>query len=71
MSIKLNYNKCMNIESYLFVYIHTIMPTTTAPRIQRLNYIGSKYQLLDWVTDFIKEKTGFDSFKNKIGRAHV
>ena len=29
------------------------MPTTTAPRIQRLNYIGSKYQLLDWVTDFI------------------
>ena len=41
------------------------MPTTTAPRIQRLNYIGSKYQLLDWVTDFIKEKTGFDSFKNK------
>jgi adenine-specific DNA-methyltransferase len=34
-------------------------------RIQRLNYIGSKYQLIGWLTDFMKEKTGFASFENK------
>ena len=40
--------------------------TATAPaRIQRLNYIGSKYQLIGWLTDFMKEKTGFASFENK------
>ena len=41
--------------------------TTTAPpaKIHRLNYIGSKYQLLGWLTDFMKEKTGFASFENK------
>lgn len=41
---------------------------TAAPppaKIQRLNYIGSKYQLLGWLTDFMKEKTGFTSFQNK------
>lgn len=40
---------------------------TTAPpaKIQRLNYIGSKYQLLGWLTDYMKEKTGFASFQNK------
>jgi adenine-specific DNA-methyltransferase len=40
-------------------------PTTTPSTIQRLNYIGSKYQLLGWLTDFMKEKTGFTSFKDK------
>lgn len=39
-------------------------PTTTTT-VQRLNYIGSKYQLLGWLTDFMKEKTGFTSFKDK------
>ena len=34
-------------------------------RIQRLNYIGSKYQLIGWLTDFMKDKTGFASFENK------
>ena len=34
-------------------------------KIQRLNYIGSKYQLLGWLTDYMKEKTGFTSFQNK------
>ena len=41
---------------------------TTAPppaKIHRLNYIGSKYQLLGWLTDYMKEKTGFTSFQNK------
>lgn len=44
------------------------MTTAAAPppaKIQRLNYIGSKYQLLGWLTDFMKEKTGFTSFQNK------
>jgi adenine-specific DNA-methyltransferase len=34
-------------------------------KIHRLNYIGSKYQLLGWLTDYMKEKTGFTSFQNK------
>jgi adenine-specific DNA-methyltransferase len=41
---------------------------TTAPppaKIHRLNYIGSKYQLLGWLTDYMKEKTGFTTFRNK------
>jgi adenine-specific DNA-methyltransferase len=40
----------------------------TAPppaKIHRLNYIGSKYQLLEWLTNYMKEKTGFTTFKNK------
>ena len=35
-------------------------------KIYRLNYIGSKFQLLGWITDNIKEKTGWTSFANKI-----
>jgi adenine-specific DNA-methyltransferase len=34
-------------------------------KICRLNYIGSKFQLLEWVTSSIKEKTGFESFNDK------
>jgi adenine-specific DNA-methyltransferase len=44
------------------------MTTATAPppaKIHRLNYIGSKYQLLEWLTNYMKEKTGFASFENK------
>ena len=33
-------------------------------KIQRLNYIGSKFQLLEWLTSNIQEKTGLNSFKN-------
>jgi len=33
--------------------------------IKRLNYIGSKYQLLDWITHTITSKTGWESFENK------
>ena len=25
-------------------------------KVNRFNYIGSKFQLLDWITNFIKEK---------------
>jgi adenine-specific DNA-methyltransferase len=41
--------------------IHEIMPE----KIYRLNYIGSKFQLLDWITNNMKEKTGWTSFANK------
>jgi len=33
--------------------------------IIRLNYIGSKFQLLNWLDEKIKEKTGWASFENK------
>jgi len=33
-------------------------------KVNRLNYIGSKFQLLDWITNFMKEKIG--SFEDKI-----
>lgn len=34
-------------------------------KIYRLNYIGSKFQLLDWIEEQIKEKTGLASFQDK------
>ena len=34
-------------------------------KVCRLNYIGSKYQLLDWITQNIKERTGWTSFEGK------
>ena len=37
----------------------------TQPAPNRLNYIGSKYTLLDWIDTFVLEKTGWDSFANK------
>ena len=43
-------------------------PAAAAPppaKIHRLNYIGSKYQLIGWLTDYMKEKTGFTTFENK------
>lgn len=33
-------------------------------KINRLNYIGSKFQLLDWLTENIEEKTGLQNFKD-------
>lgn len=35
------------------------------PKIHRLNYIGSKFKLLDWITENIKEKTCWASLANK------
>ena len=44
----------------------TSITTEVLPeKIYRLNYIGSKYQLLDWITSNMKEKTGWSSFANK------
>jgi adenine-specific DNA-methyltransferase len=34
-------------------------------KVNRLNYIGSKFQLLDWLDSNIKEKTGWASFAGK------
>lgn len=45
-----------------------IIPVTSEvlpEKIYRLNYIGSKFQLLDWITNNMKEKTGWTSFANK------
>jgi adenine-specific DNA-methyltransferase len=38
---------------------------TNIDNIIRLNYIGSKYQLLDWLTETINEKTGWSTFHQK------
>jgi adenine-specific DNA-methyltransferase len=38
-------------------------PATVHSDIRRLNYIGSKYQLLDWITTTILSKTGWDSLE--------
>jgi adenine-specific DNA-methyltransferase len=41
-------------------------PTTVEiPKIKRLNYIGSKFQLLDWITLNILEHTKWTSFEDK------
>ena len=43
-----------------------VMPKTTSnEKIHRLNYIGSKFLLLDWITSSMKEKTGWESFVDK------
>lgn len=42
-------------------YLDTVLPE----KIHRLNYIGSKFQLLDWITSNMKEKTGWSSFATK------
>ena len=33
--------------------------------VQRLNYIGSKFKLLDWITESILNQTGWTSFEGK------
>lgn len=42
-----------------------LTPEVLPEKIHRLNYIGSKFQLLDWITETIKEKTGWSSFTDK------
>jgi len=53
-------------KAELITLLETPPPTSTAKgKVQRLNYIGSKYLLLDWLTENIQEKTGWTSFNNK------
>ncbi len=41
------------------------VPPPPVSAVRRLNYIGSKFQLLDWLTENIKTETGWNSFENK------
>lgn len=46
----------------------TLVPLNTLVKrdsVYRLNYIGSKFQLLNWILASIKSKTGWQSFSNK------
>ena len=62
-----NFEKCKNTvsntasKSSNYIDNCNVLPE----KIYRLNYIGSKFQLLDWITSNMKEKTGWDSFANK------
>lgn len=70
----IKYCKEKNIKSYssktkneiieMLVFL-TDISNTIPEKIHRLNYIGSKFQLLDWISTNIKEKTGWCSFENK------
>jgi adenine-specific DNA-methyltransferase len=46
--------------------IHNPTTIVEIPKIKRLNYIGSKFQLLDWITQHILEHTKWTSFEDKI-----
>lgn len=43
----------------------TFTKNVAMDNILRLNYIGSKFQLINWLVEEIKEKTGWASFENK------
>jgi len=43
----------------------TKVTATNSEKVCRLNYIGSKFQLLDWITQSIIEKTGWLCLKDK------
>jgi adenine-specific DNA-methyltransferase len=45
--------------------IHNPTTIVEMPKIKRLNYIGSKFQLLDWITLNILEHTKWSSFDDK------
>lgn len=49
-------------EANPIVDVPVLKPT---PKVLRLNYIGSKYQLLDWIYEQILAKTGFDTLAGK------
>jgi len=42
-----------------------IQPPLVVQKICRLNYIGSKFQLLEWISGIMKEKTGWQQFSGK------
>ena len=47
------------------VITQVVPPAAAAPVVHRLNYIGSKFQLLEWMTGIMREKTGWDGFNGK------
>jgi len=62
-----NFEKCKNTASESSNDIDNKQTSITLlpEKIYRLNYIGSKFQLLDWIASNMKDKTGWDSFANK------
>jgi adenine-specific DNA-methyltransferase len=62
-----NIEECKNTKSESSNDIDNKQTSITVlpEKIYRLNYIGSKFQLLDWIASNMKEKTGWDSFANK------
>ena len=46
--------------------IEMLLDVSEPEKIYRLNYIGSKFQLINWIHLEIMNKTGFNSFENKI-----
>jgi adenine-specific DNA-methyltransferase len=50
-----------NNDTIIVPIISEVLPE----KFHRLNYIGSKFQLLDWITTNMKEKTGWSSFDNR------
>ena len=67
------YSGKKNAEIQQMILAKTTQPTPsliietneTNAKIHRLNYIGSKFQLLDWLSANILEKTGWSSFSGR------
>ncbi len=47
------------------VIVNTTPPQQPPAKVCRLDYIGSKYKLIDWLDESIKAKTGWSSLQNK------
>lgn len=45
--------------------ISHVFETPKEEKVTRLNYIGSKFQLLDWLTEHIKKNAKIEDFKDK------
>lgn len=52
-------------KEYILALLSGNITNLQPEKIYRLNYIGSKFQLLDWITQNIKDKTGWVSFEDK------
>jgi adenine-specific DNA-methyltransferase len=63
---KSQYTKKLEYTKHIKGCLKSNEPVLSVPdKVYRLNYIGSKFQLLDWITEIIKDKTGWTSFINK------
>jgi adenine-specific DNA-methyltransferase len=52
-------------KSELLALLGAAPPAPPTDRVIRLNYIGSKFQLLDWISATMLAKTGWADFKGK------
>jgi adenine-specific DNA-methyltransferase len=62
---KSQYTKKLEYTKHIKGCLKNDEPVALPDKVYRLNYIGSKFQLLDWITEIIKDKTGWTSFVNK------